>query len=154
VRSFPQLTVLQNVLVAALYGREGTLSWAAARAETTASLTTLGLDHLAAHPASSLTLGERKKLEIARALAARPRLLLLDEPTAGLSPHDVQALLALFARVRADGLTLLIVEHNVRAIRALSDRVIVLNSGRKLAEGAPASVFAEPQVVQAYLGAP
>jgi branched-chain amino acid transport system ATP-binding protein len=153
VRTFPQLTVLENVLVAALYGRQGA-PWVSARAEAAALLTALGLHQLGAHPAASLTLGERKKLEIARALAARPRLLLLDEPTAGLSAPDVQALLSLFARVRADGLALLIVEHNVRAIRALCDRAIILNSGRKLAEGPPASVLAHPRVVQAYLGAP
>jgi branched-chain amino acid transport system ATP-binding protein len=91
-------------------------------------------------------------LEIARALATSPRLLLLDEPASGLNPVEVDAALWLFRRIRGWGITLVVVEHNVRAIRVLCDRVVVLNSGRKIAEGAPAEALGQAEVVQVYLG--
>ena len=112
----------------------------------------VGLDEKDGFPAVKLTLAERKRLEIARALATRPRLLLLDEPTAGLNPVEVDAALALFGQIRAGGVTVVIVEHNVRAVRALCDRVIVLNSGKKIAEGAPAEALEHAAVVEVYLG--
>jgi branched-chain amino acid transport system ATP-binding protein len=99
-----------------------------------------------------LTLAERKTLEIARALASRPRLLLLDEPAAGLNPVEVDAALAFFGRIRAGGVTLVVVEHNVRAVRALCDRVLVLNAGRKIVEGRPAEALEHAEVIQVYLG--
>jgi branched-chain amino acid transport system ATP-binding protein len=152
VRTLPNLTTLDNVLVARLYGRERSPSLAAARAQALSLLTGVGLSDKHAYPAVKLTLAERKRLEIARALATRPRLLLLDEPAAGLNPVEVDGALALFSRIRAEGITLVIVEHNVRAIRAVCDRVVVLNSGRKIAEGTPAEALDHAAVVQVYLG--
>jgi ABC-type branched-subunit amino acid transport system ATPase component len=154
VRTFPRLTVRENVLVARFYSREPPGSRQAADAEAAALLDLVGLGQKADRSPADLTLSERKTLEIARALATRPRLLLLDEPTAGLSRASLDALLALFSGIRARGVTLVIVEHNVRAIRALCDRIIVLNAGRKIADGDPDAVLDRPDVVQAYLGAP
>jgi branched-chain amino acid transport system ATP-binding protein len=152
VRTLPNLSTLDNVLVARLYGRDRSPSLSDARAEALALLTTVGLSNKRGYPAIKLTLAERKRLEIARALATRPRLLLLDEPAAGLNHVEVDAALALFGRIRAGGITLVIVEHNVRAIRAVCDRVVVLNSGRKIAEGTPADALEHAAVVQVYLG--
>jgi branched-chain amino acid transport system ATP-binding protein len=152
VRTLPNLSTLDNVLVARLYGRERSPSLSDARAQALVLLTTVGLSEKSGYPAVKLTLAERKRLEIARALATRPRLLLLDEPAAGLNPVEVDTALALFGRIRAGGVTLVIVEHNVRAIRAVCDRVVVLNSGRKIAEGTPAEALEHAAVVQVYLG--
>ena len=123
-----------------------------ARSEALKVLELVGLDVKATHPAARLTLAERKKLEIACALATRPRLLLLDEPAAGLNLEEVSVLLSLFGQIRAGGVTLIIVEHNIRAVRALCDRVVILNSGKKIAEGAPAQALEHAEVVQVYLG--
>ncbi len=152
VRTLPNLSALDNVLVARLYGRQQSASLSHARAEAITLLALVGMSNKAASPAVSLTLAERKRLEIARALATRPRLLLLDEPAAGLNPVEVDAALALFGQIRAGGITLVIVEHNVRAIRAVCDRVIVLNAGKTIAEGTPEEALAHAAVVQVYLG--
>ena len=152
VRTMPNFSTLDNVLVARLYGREPSPSVADARTQAFALLDTVGLGEKAGYPAVKLTLVERKRLEIARALATRPRLLLLDEPTGGLNPVEVDAALPLFGRIRAGGVTLVIVEHNVRAIRAACDRVVVLDSGRKIAEGPPAEALDHAAVVAVYLG--
>ena len=152
VRTLPNLSALDNVLVARLYGREQSASLSDARAEALTLLALVGLSDKAAAPALKLTLAERKKLEIARALASRPRLLLLDEPAAGLNPVEVDAALALFRELRAGGITLVIVEHNVRAVRTVCDRVIVLNAGKKIAEGTPEEALEHAAVVQVYLG--
>ena len=152
VRMFPNLTVLENVLVGRLYGRDRVASPGQARTEALALLDLVGVEQKRDAPAVNLTLGERKRLEIARALAARPRLLLLDEPAAGLTPREVDAAVALFRQIRAQGTAIALVEHNVRAVRALCDRVVVLHAGKQIAEGTPADVFAHAAVVQAYLG--
>ncbi len=152
VRTLPNLSVLDNVLVACLYGSEGAPSFPHARPEALTFLELVGLQDKREDPATRLTLAERKKLEIARALAAHPRLLLLDEPVAGLNSAEVDAVLSLFSRIRAGGVTLIVVEHNVRAVRALCDRVVVLNSGQKIAEGPPAEALRHAEVVQVYLG--
>ncbi len=152
VRVLPNLSALDNVVVARLYGRQQSASLSDARAEAQILLTLVGLTDKTATPAAKLTLAERKKLEIARALASRPRLLLLDEPAAGLNPAEVNAALALFGQIRARGITLVIVEHNVRAVRTVCDRVIVLNSGKKIAEGTPEEALEHAAVVQVYLG--
>ena len=154
VRALPGLTVLDNVLVARLYGRVRAAGVREARTESLECLEFAGLAGLAARPAGALTLAERKRLEVARALAAGPRLLLLDEPAAGLNPTEVAALLALFRRIRAGGVTIVIVEHNVGAIRDLCDRIVVLNAGRKIAEGPPRETLEHAGVVEVYLGAP
>ncbi len=154
VRTLPGLTVLDNVLVARLYGRARARGLREARTEALRRLEFVGLAGRAARPAGALTLAERKSLEVARALAAGPRLLLLDEPAAGLNATEVGALLTLFRKIRADGVTIVIVEHNVGAIRNLCDRIVVLNAGRKIAEGPPRETLEHAGVVEVYLGAP
>lgn len=152
IRPLPHLTALENVLVAALYGRGDTRSVEAARADCRQYLDLVGLSAKAAASAAALTLAERKRLELARALAMHPRILLLDEPLGGLAASEVETTLALFRQIRAGGVTLVIVEHNVLAVRTLCERVIVLNYGRQVAEGRPDTVLRRPEVIQIYLG--
>jgi branched-chain amino acid transport system ATP-binding protein len=152
VRPFQNLTVLENVAVGRIYGREAAKSRRSADAEARELLQLVGLaerEHTAAH---QLTLVERKRLELARALATRPSLLLLDELLAGLNPSEVNAALELISRIRASGATIVMVEHLVKAVFGVSDRVAVLNAGAKIAEGAPAAVAANREVIDAYLG--
>jgi branched-chain amino acid transport system ATP-binding protein len=150
VRIMPGLTVLENVLVAALYGRGRLVG--EPRAEAHRLLDHVGLAARSSEPAGALTLGERRRIETARALATRPHLLLLDEPLSGLTAAEVDAMLALFRRIRHEGTTLALVEHNVPAVRTLCDRVLVLSSGRLIAEGHPERVLTQPDVVEVYLG--
>ncbi|MQA76791.1 MAG: ATP-binding cassette domain-containing protein [Solirubrobacterales bacterium] len=110
------------------------------------------LDHRADVRASELTLAERKRLEVARALATRPELLLLDEVMAGLNATEVGQAIELIRRLNRGGLTVLLIEHNLKVVRALAQRVLVLDHGAPIAEGSPDEVLANPQVVTAYLG--
>ena len=149
VRPFPRLTVLENVMVGALLHERRV---AAAEAESKRVLSMLGMRPLADLPASALTLASRKRLEIARALALRPRLLLLDEVVSGLTGSEVAATIEIIHAIRENGVTIVIVEHILRVIMGLCGRVVVLDHGKKIAEGTPSEVAADPQVVTAYLG--
>ncbi|PYN11890.1 MAG: hypothetical protein DME05_23085 [Candidatus Rokuibacteriota bacterium] len=162
---FRQLTAIDNVLVGrhahlragVVRGALGLASvWreeAEARELARALLARLGLAEVADTEAGSLPLGFQKRLELARALAAEPRLLLLDEPAGGLNPTETQTLMEVICRLRDEsGLTLLVVEHDMELVMSISDRVAVLNYGRKIAEGKPREIAADPAVVEAYLG--
>lgn len=147
-RPFPHLTVRDNVLVGQLYGRRPERG--AAEAERLLRL--VGLEGKAHQPAGRLGLLERRRLELARALATGPDILLLDELMAGLTPAETAEALAVIRRVRDAGVTLLVVEHIVWALLDLSDRILVLSAGEKIAEGPPTAVVADPAVIDAYLG--
>jgi branched-chain amino acid transport system ATP-binding protein len=149
VKPFPGLTVLENVRVGAL-ARARDFGEATARARRITEF--VGLGAKAAVPGRALTLPDRKRLELARALATGPRLLLLDEVMAGLTPAETAQVVELCRQINGEGIAILLIEHVMRAVMALSHRVVVLSQGRVIAEGAPAAVAADPQVIEAYLG--
>jgi len=162
---FPALSVRDNVMVGLhLRGRARVLDILAGRravreeetrlaAEAESVLAFVGLDRRRDEAASALPYGEQRLVELAVALAARPRLLLLDEPGAGMTGSEKERLVELIRRVRGDGLTVLLVEHDMRLVMGISDTVVVLNHGRVIAEGSPAAIQAHPDVIRAYLGA-
>ena len=152
VRPFPQLTVLENVTIGRVYGRDLIKNRRRAEAEALEILEKVGLADRASEKAHSLTLVQRKRLELARALATKPKLLLLDELLAGLNPSEVSASMELIQSIRSTGITLIMVEHLVKAVFGLSDRIVVLNAGQKIAEGTPREVANNPRVIDAYLG--
>ena len=150
VKPFAGLTVLDNVMVGAFL-RERTA--AGARAVALSVLKKLDLDGKAGMPASSLTLPDRKRLEVARALATRPALLLLDEVMAGLRPTECDQIVAVFRELnRAEGLTILLIEHVMRAVMALARHIGVLHHGELIARGTPEQVVRDPAVLECYLG--
>jgi branched-chain amino acid transport system ATP-binding protein len=149
VRIFRSLTALENVMVGAML-REKRVRAAEAIARDT--LAFAGLERRAGDPASLLTVAEQKRLELARALATRPRLLLLDEVMAGLTPSEVQEAVDLVRRIRARGIACVVVEHVMEGLMPLADRILVLDRGHRIAEGTPAAVAADPAVIAAYLG--
>src|SRR5438477_5910885 len=151
VRPFPGLPALENALGGRLYGRARTTT-AEALNEGRRLLRVLGLEARANEPAARLTLIDRKRLELARALATSPRLLLLDEFMAGLNPMETATAMELVRDLVAGGMTVLMVEHIVWALMDLARRIVVLSAGEKIADGPPAAVAADPNVVDVYLG--
>ncbi len=150
VKPFAGLSVLDNVIVGALKRSSGIHD---ARKYAAMIVEQLGLGPKGNFPAASLTLPERKKLEVARALATRPQLLLLDEVMAGMRPTECEQLVALLREMnRRDGITLLLIEHVMRAVMALADKVIVLHHGEVIAQGSPEQVVRDPAVLESYLG--
>jgi len=149
VKPFASKTVLYNVMVGAFLR---TPSPRKARDKAMEVLTTLQLDHRANQLSSNLTIADRKRLEIAKALATGPELLLLDEVMAGLRPTEVDEMIAIIKQLRDSGVTVFVIEHIMRAVMALSDRVVVIHFGEKIAEGKPEDVTKDENVIRAYLG--
>jgi branched-chain amino acid transport system ATP-binding protein len=164
IRLFRRMTVLENVLVAE-YSRAGSgyipgilrlprarRQEAELRRRAEAELAGVGLTGMESVPADGLNYGDQRRVEIARALATGPRLLLLDEPTAGMNPQEARSAMEVFAGLRARGLAVLLIEHNMKVAMGISDRVAVLNYGELLAEGKPAEIRQNRLVMEAYLG--
>jgi len=152
VRPFRLMTVLENVQLAAHYGRRAMNRSANARAYAMENLKLVGLDQKAHRMASELSLGDQKRLEVARALATAPDLVLLDEICGGLNHSETRIMLDLINRIRESGTTIMYVEHDMKAIMSICDRVTVLNFGQKLAEGKPEEIQSNEAVIEAYLG--
>ena len=149
VRPLAKLSVLDNVMVGALCR---TNSLKTAREIAHEQLNIVRLDHKATFLAGGLPIGERKKLEMARVLATKPELLLLDEVMGGLNPAESEEIIQLILDIKTRGITQMVIEHDMKAIMRLSDRIVVLNSGEKLAEGGPEEIVNSPDVITAYLG--
>jgi branched-chain amino acid transport system ATP-binding protein len=159
VKPFLNLSVERNILAALGKERMEGLSPALLgigleknREEVRRLLHLVGIEGSIAQPARTLTLGHQKRMEIARALALKPRLLMLDEPFAGLSQEEIRPLVQVIKKLRGEGLTILLIEHNVPFVMEVCDRLVVLNFGEKLCEGTPQEVRADKRVIEAYLG--
>lgn len=149
MKPLKKLTTLENVMVGAL-AREKTIPRVREKAQEILKLT--GLDHKASLPAGNLTPGEKKRLEVARALATDPSLILLDEVMGGLTPPETQKMLKLLRSLQSQGISMVVVEHNVKAVVQLAHRITVLNYGKKIAEGLPHEVLNHHEVIEAYMG--
>jgi branched-chain amino acid transport system ATP-binding protein len=154
VRPFRAMTVLENVQLAIHFGRRGVTRTAPAREQAMEVLKQVGLDQKAGMLASVLPLGEQKRLEVARALATAPDLLLLDEICGGLNSAETNAMLGLLKSIRDSGITIMYVEHDMKAVMSVCDRITVLDFGQKIAEGKPEEIQRNEAVIKAYLGKP
>jgi branched-chain amino acid transport system ATP-binding protein len=152
VRPFPHLTVLENVAIGRVYGRDAIKNKSRAEKEAREILEQVGLADRTSEKAHHLTLVARKRLELARALATKPKLLLLDELLAGLNPSEVLASMELIQSIRNTGISIIMVEHLVKAVFGIADRIIVLNAGDLIAEGTPERIAQDQKVIDAYLG--
>ena len=152
VKVFGNMPVLENILLGSLFGKSGSVSAADAAREATESLKFVDLVALRDRPAKDLTLANQKRVEVARALATKPEVLLLDELMAGLNPTEVVQSMELVARIRDDGITVFMIEHVMKAIMNVCDRIIVLHHGKKIAEGTPQEIATSKTVVEVYLG--
>jgi branched-chain amino acid transport system ATP-binding protein len=152
IQPFARMTPLQNVMVGRAYGSKPVFNMRQARSESEEILAFTGLSDKKVPLAGMLGLVDRKRLEIARALATRPRLLLLDEMMSGLNVNETEEAMSLVRKIRDSGITLIVVEHVMRVVWGISDRVIVLNVGEKIAEGTPREIADNRQVIEAYLG--
>lgn len=153
VQPLNDLTVRENVMVGACFGRQN-MSLAHATAAADEVLEFVGLTPRAGQLAGSLNVAQKKRLEMARALASRPYLLLLDEVLAGLNPSEIEAMTEIVLKIRQQGITIIMIEHVMKAVMKVSDRIIVLDYGQQIAEGSPEEIANHPQVIEAYLGDP
>jgi len=152
VKVFANMTVLQNVLLGSLFGTPENMSSANAAKEADELLEFVGLSTVKATPARDLTLANQKRIEVARALATKPELLLLDELMAGLNPAEVAQAMELVTRIRDKGITVFMIEHVMKAIMGVCDRIMVLHHGVKIAEGTPQEIASSKTVIEVYLG--
>jgi branched-chain amino acid transport system ATP-binding protein len=152
VKVFPDMSVLNNVVLGSYFGMSPSMSSADAVREATALLEFVGLSAVKATPAKDLTLANQKRLEVARALATKPELLLLDELMAGLNPAELVQAMELVTRIRDKGITIIMIEHVMKAIMNVCERIMVLHHGAKIAEGTPQEIATSKTVIKVYLG--